>query len=146
MNLLVKKVGRVRQWDELRKGQKESFTFFVSPEEMKKFAELSGDTSRIHFDAEFAQKNGFEEPVVFGALIVSKLSYFVGMQLPGDLGLATDWQLDFRRPLYVNREALFTGEIVHLSPATNTIRIDFCVEEGNDLIASGVAGSRLLQS
>jgi enoyl-CoA hydratase len=111
---------------------------------MNAFRTLSGDASRIHHDDAFAQKNGFDAPVVYGALTVARLSHLVGMHLPGDLGLATSWKIDFNNPLYVGEEAVMIGEITHISPATHTVKLRFSVSVGDKLIASGTAGSKLL--
>ena len=134
----------VFRWEELKNGQDASFQFTVSDDDMLSFAGFSGDSSRIHVNHDYAVRNGFDAPVVYGALIVSKLSYFVGMLIPGDFGLATDWQVNFHQPLYVGELAKFTGEIAHLSAATRNVRIKFVVESAGRLVTSGTAGSTLL--
>jgi len=108
------------------------------------FRSFSGDCSRIHRDASFARSNGFSAPVVYGAVIVSRLSYLVGMLLPGDLGLATDWKINFNNPLYAGDVARMHGEITHVSEATRTVRLKFSVTRGETIIATGIAGSKLL--
>ena len=136
---------RIFEWEDLEKGQKESFEFSVSEDDMRAFAKFSGDESRIHIDRDYALRNGFKGPVVYGAVLVSKLSYLVGMLLPGDYGLATDWRINFHRPLYTGDTASFLAELTHLSPATRNVRIKFTVEVAGTLIASGDAGSTLLK-
>ncbi len=136
---------KIIKWEELENGQQESFEFSITEDDMSLFAGFSGDKSRIHIDTGYALRNGFKAPVVYGAVIVSRLSYFVGMLLPGDYGLATDWQFNFHHPLYVGDMATFSGEVVHLSPATRNVRLKFSVEVSGRLIVSGGAGSTLLQ-
>lgn len=111
---------------------------------MDTFAKLSGDSSRIHVDRAFARSRGFSGPVVYGALTVARLSHLVGMHLPGDLGLATSWRIDFNQPLYVDEQAVMEAEITHVSPSTHTVKLRFRVMVGEKLVASGTAGSRLL--
>lgn len=135
---------KIIQWDELRVGLCVKIPFTIDAGDMETFAALSGDRSRIHRDAEFARKNGFEGPVVYGALTVARLSHLVGMHLPGDLGLATSWKIDFNRPLYVDEKAVMDGEITHVSEATHTVKITFRVMAGEKIIATGTAGSKLL--
>lgn len=134
----------VHQWEELKAGLSVDYPFSISQQDMSVFAELSGDRSRIHLDANFASKNGFSSPVVYGALIVAKLSALVGMRLPGDLGLATEWKINFNNPLYVGDQAIMRGEITHVSEVTHTIKIKFSVVVGDRVIATGSAGSKLL--
>lgn len=121
-----------------------SVPFRIGQTEMDTFRQLSGDTSRIHIDAEFARRNGFSGPVVYGALTVARLSHLVGMHLPGDLGLATDWRIDFNHPLYVDEDAVFDAELTHVSHSTHTVKIKFRVMAGEKLVAKGTAGSKLL--
>lgn len=135
---------RVLQWSDLREGQTASIPFRISQVDMDTFRQLSGDSSRIHRDTEFARSRGFEGPVVYGALTVARLSHLVGMHLPGDFGLATNWRIDFNQPLYVNEEAVFEAELSHLSHSTHTVTIKFKVKAGDKLVASGNAGSKLL--
>ena len=144
----------VRTWRHLEVGMTVRTSFRITAADMATFAKLSGDCSRIHWDAEFSKKNGFEEPVVYGALTVARLSHLVGMHLPGDLGLATNWKIDFKNPLYVDEEATFEGEIAHISEATHTVKIKFSVSAvskhngpsntNHKFVASGFAGSKIL--
>ena len=135
----------VKEFSQLEVGQKASFVFTVSKTDMLKFKELSGDSSRIHHDKYFAKKNGFKEPVVYGAMSVAYLSKMVGMLLPGDLGLATDWKVQFHKPIYCNQDNVFSAEIIHKSEATKTVRIKFSINHNNTLLASGLAGSQILE-
>ena len=118
--------------------------FAISPSDMELFAALSGDSSRIHNDFGFASYNGFNGPVVYGALIVAKLSQILGMQLPGDLGLATDWVVHFHQALYVGERAQLFATVKSRSAATSTVKILFEVKAGNRLIAKGSARSMIL--
>ena len=135
---------QISTWEQLRIGTEVRVPFSVSTADMESFAQLSGDRSRIHMDADFARSRGFDDVIVYGALTVSRLSHLVGMRLPGDLGLATDWKIDFNRPLYVDEDALFSATLTHLSEATHTVRLKFRVTVGELVIATGTAGSLLL--
>lgn len=131
-------------WGDLRVGRAVSFHFSISQAEMDEFMRFSGDRSRIHHDTGFAEKNDFRGPVVFGAIIVAKISYLVGMLLPGDFGLATEWKVNFNRPLYVGDLAEMRGEITHVSDATRTVKLKITVTRSDEIVATAVAGSKLL--
>lgn len=135
---------RVLQWGDLKEGMTVTVPFRIGQAEMDAFRQLSGDSSRIHIDSEFAQSRGFSGPVVYGALTVARLSHLVGMHLPGDLGLATNWRIDFNKPLYVDEDATFEGELFHVSQSTHTVSVKFRVRVGEKLVATGTAGSKLL--
>lgn len=131
-------------WDALHVGMSIDVPFTISADDMEIFRKLSGDYSRIHHDVAFAKKNGFNHPVVYGALTVSRLSQLFGMHIPGDLGLATSWKIDFNNPLYVEERAVMHAVLTHKSEATHTIKIKFDVTVDEKIIATGAAGSKLL--
>ena len=135
---------KIIYWDALKTGMTVDVPFSISADDMEIFRTLSGDCSRIHHDQTFAKKNGFSAPVVYGALTVARLSQLVGMHLPGDLGLASSWKINFNNPLYVDEQAIIHAELTHISPATHTVKIKFHVTSGDKLIASGTAGSKIL--
>jgi len=144
----------VRKWRDLAVGMTANIPFVITKEDMTAFEVISGDRSRIHHDAAFAKLNGFQEPVVYGALTVARLSHLVGMHLPGDLGLATSWRIDFNNPLYVDEKAWIECELTHCSPSTQLVKIKFKVkafpkhscesETDHKLIATGSASSKIL--
>ena len=135
---------KIHSFFQLHEGLNVDIPFLISKKDMEIFQQLSGDTSRIHVDKQFAKKNNFKEPVVYGALIVARLSNLVGMHLPGDLGLATEWSINFNKPLYVNQKAIMHGIISHKSESTKTVKINFSVSVENEIIAKGIAGSKIL--
>ncbi|MCC6532442.1 MAG: hypothetical protein IT531_07835 [Burkholderiales bacterium] len=136
--------GRALGWKDLAVGMKVQASFSVEARDMREFALASGDNSRIHRDAQFAQRNGFADRVVYGALQVAQLSYVVGMLLPGDLGLAAAWQISFRSPLYIGEQAELNAEVTHLSEATRIVSLKFSILVGERTIATGSAQSKLL--
>ena len=140
----MKLVPNIISWDALHIGMSIDVPFTISPDDMETFRNLSGDYSRIHHDEVFAKKNGFNHPVVYGALTVARLSQLVGMHIPGDLGLATSWKIDFNNPLYVEELAVMHAVLTHKSEATHTIKIKFTVTVGEKIIATSTAGSKLL--
>jgi len=106
---------------------------------MKAFSTLSGDASPIHMERQFARAAGFDRPVVFGAMIVAKISKLLGMDLPGPGGVWAGLKIDFRNPLYVDEAAILHGEIEHCSRATGMISIKLRVEASGRLIATASA-------
>lgn len=135
---------QILRWSDLKEGLTVAVPFRIGQPEMDAFRLLSGDSSRIHIDPAFARSRGFLGPVVYGALTVARLSHLVGMRLPGDFGLATSWRIDFNQPLYVDEDAVFQAELTHVSHSTHTVTVKFRVVAGDKLVASGTAGSKLL--
>ena len=121
------------------------FEFQVTAEEMAAFAHLSGDHSLVHTDNEFARRHGFCEAIVYGGLLLAKLSHCLGTHLPGPRGVSMEWTIRFHAPLYVGETAKFHAEVKHLSEAVRAVEIAYSVLREGRKIASGAAHSRILE-
>ena len=106
---------------------------------MESFRKLSGDENPLHFDAEFAKQRGFRGPVVYGGLIVARVSGLIGSVMPGPGAVWTGLSLDFRNPLYAGEEAVLTGKISHRSDAAKLMTIDLKVAVADRTVANGSA-------
>src|ERR1041385_106018 len=84
--------------------------FSYSQEEVKRFAEVTGDTNPVHTDPEYASKTLFRKPVMHGMLGASLLSKVFGTLFPGEGTIYLKQSLNFLKPMYVDTdyEAVFT--------------------------------------
>lgn len=122
-------------------GDRIAHDFSVSADDMRGFAALSGDTSLVHVDRDFARARGFDDVIVYGGLMLAQLSYVVGMKLPGPAGTSTRWTIDYRGPLYVGEAATIEFEVVGVSPGTGLIDGKYRIRTAGRLIASGTTQS-----
>lgn len=126
--------------DDLTEGMTVSVSFMVLQEDMDRFAELSGDFNPLHVDAEFARGKGFKGAVVYGALIIAKVSQLVGMRLPGRDAVWASVAFDFIRPLYVNEQAQVEGSVVEVWESTGMIKLKLVVRsEAGKVLSKGKA-------
>jgi 3-hydroxybutyryl-CoA dehydratase len=124
---------------ELTEGAKASVGFTVTGQQMRQFAELSGDFNPLHTDAAFAQSKGHSGPVVYGALLIAKVSQLIGMQLPGRDGTWASVSLDFKRPLYVGQAAEVEGTVTSIHPATGMLELGLVLRSQGKVLAKGKA-------
>ena len=68
---------------DLTVGQSVVVELSIDDAQLRQFAELSGDFNPLHTDDAFARSKGFRGRVVYGALIIAKISELIGMRLPG---------------------------------------------------------------
>jgi acyl dehydratase len=125
--------------EDLSEGLKSSVAFVVTPEHMQAFAELSGDYNPLHVDDGFARAKGYEGRVVYGALLVAKVSQLLGMRLPGKDGVWASLSLDFKRPLYVGQEAEVEGTLVTVHRATGMLELGIVLRSAGRVIGRGKA-------
>jgi 3-hydroxybutyryl-CoA dehydratase len=124
---------------DLAVGREAAFDFSVSPEDMARFAELSGDFNPLHIDDAFARGKQFEGRVVYGALIIAKVSRLIGMELPGQDSVWTKVTFQFNRPLYVGQTATLSGVVATLSEATGFMELKLALKVEGRLLAKGIA-------
>lgn len=124
-------------------GDKFEFEFSISDDNQRVFAELSGDRNPIHLDLEYARLCGYEGPVVYGGLIIGKISQLIGMVAPGRSGIWAGLKIDFHRPLYLNQTALLSSEVSHISAGTRSMMLKVRITTSGMLIAAGTAMTTL---
>jgi acyl dehydratase len=124
---------------DLAVGGKASFEFSVSDMDMARFAELSGDFNPLHIDDAFARAKKFEGKVVFGALIIAKVSRLIGMELPGQDSVWTNVNFQFNRPLYVGQAATLEGAVTTLSEATGFVELRLTLKVDGRTLGKGTA-------
>lgn len=119
------------------------YEFSVSNEDMASFARMSDDSSDVHTSSAFATDLGYKDVIVYGGIILAKLSHVLGMKIPGPKGVSMSWQIDYREPLYVDEQATILLKVVDVSQATGVVSAKFKVTSEKRLIASGKTQSFL---
>jgi acyl dehydratase len=125
--------------DGLTEGLQAGIDFSITPRQMRQFAELSGDFNPLHTDTAFARGKGFDGVVVYGGLLIARISQLIGMHLPGRDGVWASIALDFRKPLYVDQAARVEGQVTEVSASTGLVRLRLTVRSMDALLAKGTA-------
>lgn len=124
---------------DVTEGRREVVDFTVTAAQMAAFADLSGDHNPLHTDEAFARGKGFEGAVVYGALMVAKVSQLIGMRLPGRDSVWVSVSMDFRKPLYVGQAAQVEGVVTEVSQSTGLITLKLAVRVDGKTLAKGQA-------
>lgn len=115
----------------------------ITSEDIKKFAELSGDTNPLHLNQEFVKsQTTFENLVVHGAHLNSLVSSVIGTLLPGPGTVVVRQELHFPNPCYA-------GETVEVSVTLASLRkistVDFSCLASGKVVLKGSAQLMLPQ-
>ncbi len=117
-------------------GQKASRTLILSAEEVKKYAEISGDYNPLHFDEEFAANTPFKNLVVQGGLTTGLLHALVAMDMPGPgtVFLNQNWQ--FTAPVFIGDTITAEAEVmkVHATKPVTTLKIQVIRQTGETVL------------
>jgi acyl dehydratase len=89
------------EYEEVEVGDEVELTRTVTEEDVRRFAEISGDQNLIHTDKEFAAKTRFKKPIVHGMFTASLFSNLVGNKLPGNGSVYLTQDLNFKKPVYI---------------------------------------------
>lgn len=102
-------------------GQSASFEKCITDEEVRKFAEISGDDNPVHLDEEYAKNSLFGRRIVHGILVSGLISKVIGTQLPGNGTIYLSQNLKFLKPVYVGETV--KAEVVIKDIVTEKCRI-----------------------
>ncbi len=118
--------------------------FSIGVEEMERFGALSGDLNPLHVDDHYARTKGFEGRVVYGALLVARVSRLIGMELPANNLIWNSVDMKFRSPLYMDRPARLEAEISHVAESIGAAELKLTITMEGKKIATGKAMVTLL--
>jgi acyl dehydratase len=98
-------------------GQRASRSLTLTADQVRKFAEISGDRNPLHFDEVFAAATRFERLVVQGGLTTGLLHALVAMDMPGPgtVFLSQNWR--FTAPVFIGDTITAQAEVVSVHPS-----------------------------
>ena len=74
----------------------------ITPADVQKFAEISGDFNPAHFDEDYAKQTVFKQRIAHGMISVAKFSGVFGMDLPGLGAIWGSQTAKFLAPVLLN--------------------------------------------
>ncbi|MFN3324105.1 MAG: MaoC family dehydratase [Bryobacteraceae bacterium] len=95
----------------------------ITREEIEAFARFSGDFNPLHVDEAFAARTPMGRPVAHGMILASLVSTLIGMHLPGPGALWVNQTFRWLTPVFAGDSIEVTLTVVHVSPATKSVRI-----------------------
>ncbi len=120
----------------LQVGQRATRSLTLGAEQVRAFAELTGDFNPLHFDASFAAHTRFGRLVVQGGLTTGLLHALVAMDLPGPgtVFLSQNWK--FTSPVYIGDTITAVAEVVSVHPSkpVTQLRIEIRTQTGETVL------------
>ena len=125
--------------EDLAVGHTATMTRIVQVEDVKMFAELSGDFNPLHFDEEFAATTRFGRCVAHGMLSASYISTVIGTQLPGSGTIYMSQSIAFKAPVYLGDEVITTVEVLSLDTQKSRATLHCLCKVGDTIVIEGEA-------
>lgn len=81
-------------------GDEATPTRLITDDDIRAFAEITGDENPVHLDADYARQTRFGKTVAHGLLVAGLFSAALGMKLPGPGFVYMSQSLSFLSPVY----------------------------------------------
>jgi len=127
-------------YDEIDVGTAYTIERTLTAQDVRAFAQVSGDFSPLHVDDDYAARTEFGGCVVHGMLLGALFSQLVGMRLPGRRALYLGQDLTFRRPVLVGETVRATAKVSAKNDATRVLVLQTEIRGADDrVVVSGTA-------
>lgn len=127
------------RYADIRVGSIYEFERTITPEDVLKFAELTGDYNPLHIDHKFGVQSQFGKNVVHGMFAASLFSTLVGMYCPGKHCLYMSQTLQFRKPVFYGDNIIVRGTVVEKSDGIHMVTFKTEILRDNEILISGEA-------
>lgn len=88
-------------YESLEVGQSYSVDREITAEDVRAFADITGDDNPLHVDPEYAANTRFKKPIVHGVFLAGIISKVLGRDFPGNGSVAVSITCKFLRPVPV---------------------------------------------
>ncbi|GIV58803.1 MAG: MaoC family dehydratase [Bacteroidetes bacterium] len=126
-------------YETLQVGDAFSINRFISAEEVRQFADLSGDDNPIHVDPAYAQTTRFGRPIVHGVYLLGIVSKVLGRDFPGHGSVAVSISCRFLRPVHVDSEITVEVKVAEKIEKHRHVRMRIFVYTGGKMALGGEA-------
>jgi 3-hydroxybutyryl-CoA dehydratase len=124
----------------LKTGDSASLTKTFSDEDVRKFAEISGDTNPVHLDDDFAAGTPFKRRLVHGMLTAGLISAVLGTKLPGPGSIYLSQSIAFRAPVFIDDTVTATVTVARIREDKPILTLEtVCKNQDGEVVLDGEA-------
>ena len=120
-------------------GQTAEYEKQVTDEDVRKFADISGDYNPIHLDDEFAEDSMFGARIAHGILTASHISAVIGYIFPGPGWIYLGQSLQFRAPVKIGDTVHTVVEVTDTVAEKNIVELSTVCKVGDTVVLKGTA-------
>ena len=121
---------------ELKVGQKATRSNTLTFDNVKTYAEITGDYNPLHFDENFAAKTQFKDLVVQGGLTTGILNALVAMDMPGSGTVFMSQDLKFIAPVFIGDTITAEAEVleIHVTKPVTKLKMTIARQTGETVV------------
>ncbi|MFX1284261.1 MAG: MaoC family dehydratase [Promethearchaeota archaeon] len=127
-------------YSEIKIGQKAELVRTVTEDDIRKFADVSGDRNPIHLDEEFAKRTFFHGRVAHGMLSAAFISTVLASKLPGPGSIYLKQEIIFKKPVRIGDTITVAVEVIDKDDEKERVILKTtCINQDNELVVDGKA-------
>ncbi len=115
-------------------GDSASLTKTFSDEDVRSFAEISGDKNPVHLDDEFAAQTQFKKRLVHGMLTAGLISAVLGTELPGPGSIYLSQSINFRAPVFIGDTITATVTVTKMREGKPIVTLETVCKNQDDVV------------
>ena len=126
-------------FEDLELGMSAEYGRIINDEEMRLFADLTGDTNPLHFDDDFAEQSRFGGRIVHGMCTAALISTVIGTRMPGPGCIYLSQSLRFTAPVRPGDAVVARAVVDRLIPERRRVEFETTCSVGDEIVLSGRA-------
>lgn len=123
----------------LNVGDSFTWTRRVTMEDVRLFADVTGDDNPIHIDEDAGAQSRFGRPVVHGVYVLGLASKVLGRDFPGPGSIAVSISAKFLRPVPVGEEVTIEVKVAEKVERHGHVKIRLYAYSGGKMAVGGEA-------
>ena len=126
--------------DQLKVGDSAEWSRTVTEDDIKLFAEATGDFNPVHLDQTYAEKTFFKGRIAHGLLSLGYISTLLGNILPGHGTIYLSQEVKFLAPVRIGDTITARVEVMELNPEKNRVKFKtICFNHEGKIVVDGAA-------
>jgi len=115
----------------------------IDDQQVRAFAEVSGDRNPIHLDEAVAAKSKFGRRIAHGAILFGIVSKVLGMDMPGMGTVYLGQTCNFKLPVFIGDTVKLEAKIIELLPKSIARISTVITKQTGEVVMDGVAEVKL---
>ncbi len=121
-------------------GESASLSKVFYEDDVRQFAEISGDKNPLHLNEEYAAQTRFGKRLVHGMLTAGLISAVLGTKLPGEGSIYLSQSIKFRAPVFIGDEVRATVSVTDIRTDKKIVTLKtICTNQHGSLVLEGEA-------
>ena len=125
--------------EDLHVGQSAEMVHTVTDDDIRGFAEVSGDNNPVHRDEAFAASTPFKTRIAHGMLSGSYISAVLGTRLPGPGAIYLSQSMNFKRPVRIGDQVTCRATVTAIDPESAKVTLATVCEVAGKAVVEGEA-------